>query len=170
MLMKKNKTNFKIITFFLLTLITVQFFPLRKITATDYNCETNCEGGKRVLIEEMCGSGSGCPAGQVCCSTLTLNVDYPEMGGIDINRNQNLNHIIAWAYHFIIGISGFAAFFKFVWAGFLWSSSRGDPAKIGEAKDEISAASIGLLLILSTYLILQTINPELTTLSLPDIQ
>ena len=31
------------------------------------------------------------------------------------------------------------------------------------------AAATGLLLILSTYLILQVINPELTTLKLPDI-
>jgi len=99
--------------------------------------------------------------------TIILNLDYPSFGGIDINENQNINQIIIWLYYFIIGISGFSAFFMFVWGGFKWSSSAGNPELIKEAKDMISSAAIGVLIILSAYLILQTINPELTTLNLP---
>ena len=100
---------------------------------------------------------------------VELNLTYPEFGGIDINDEggQDINQIIVWLYYFIVGISGFSAFFMFVWGGFKWSSSMGDPAAIKEATDMITSAAIGILIILSAYLILQTINPELTTLNLP---
>jgi len=165
--MKKNRKNFKVALFFLFALIAISLLPFKQINATTYACKSSCEGGKQSLVEDMCDPL--CTGGNKCCSFLTLNINYPEAGGIDINTSQNINEIIAWAYYFIIGVSGFAAFFKFVYAGFLWTSSKGDPSKIKEAQDEIYAASVGLLLILSTYLILQVINPELTTLKLPEI-
>ena len=103
----------------------------------------------------------------VKANNIELNLEYPSFGGIDINDNQDINQIIVWLYYFIIGISGFSAFFMFVLGGFKWSSSAGDPSIIKEAGDMISSAAIGVLIILSAYLILQTINPELTTLNLP---
>jgi len=102
---------------------------------------------------------------------ITLNLKYPVFGGIDINNDngQSLNQIIAWFYYFIVGISGFSAFFMFVWGGFQWTYSQGDASKIGEAKDKLTSAVIGVLIVLSAYLILQVINPDLITLSLPSI-
>lgn len=100
---------------------------------------------------------------------VNLNLDYPTFGGIDINTNQDLNQIIAWFYYFTIGVSGFAAFFMSVWAGLKWSYSQGNTNTIQEAKDMLTSAALGILIILSTYLILQVINPDLTTLKLPDI-
>ena len=100
---------------------------------------------------------------------IDLNLEYPVFGGININNDsgQDINQIIAWLYYFIVGISGFSAFFMFVLGGFKWSSSAGDPTKIKEATDQITSAALGVLIVLSAYLILQTINPELTTLTLP---
>ena len=102
-------------------------------------------------------------------NAIQLNNHYPTFGGLNINSSegQDINQIIAWLYYFIVGISGFSAFFMFVWGGFEWSSSAGDPTKIGEAKNRIKSAAIGVLIVLSAYLVLQTINPELTTLTLP---
>ena len=102
---------------------------------------------------------------------IDLNLQYPSFGGIDINNadDQDLNKIIAWSYYFLVGISGFSAFFMFVWGGFEWSASAGNPNKESEAKDKLKSASIGLLIILSAYLILRVVNPDLTTLSLPEI-
>ena len=103
-------------------------------------------------------------------ANLDLNLEYPGFGNIDINENQDLNQIIAWLYYFIIGISGFSAFFMFVWGGFQWSSSAGNPNVVAEAKDKLTSAALGVLIVLSAYLILQVVNPELTTLNLPQIQ
>lgn len=103
-----------------------------------------------------------------------LELQYPEFGPegneIRVELGMDLNKLISWFYYFVVGISGFAAFVMLVWGGFEWLTSAGSPAKITEAKDKISSALIGLLLILSSYLILQVINPELTTLTLPDLQ
>ena len=99
---------------------------------------------------------------------IHLNNDYPIFQEININHggNQDLNQIIAWFYYLIITISGFSAFFRLVWGGFLWLTS-GVSSKQNEAKEIIYSALLGLLLILSSYLILRLINPDLTILNLP---
>ncbi|SRR6056297_3154848 len=104
-------------------------------------------------------------------ATITnLNIEnYPTFGNIDINTETDINELVAWGYYFLVGISGFSAFFMFVWGGFQWSSSAGDPNQQSEAKEKLISASIGLLLILSAYLILNIINPNLTILELPEM-
>ncbi len=105
---------------------------------------------------------------------VNLNLEYPSftVGGttFDPNQNQDLNQIIAWAYYLFITISGFSAFFTIVIAGFSWLTSRGSTTAIAEAKDKITSAFLGLVIILSAYLILQILNPDLTTLRLPALQ
>ena len=108
-----------------------------------------------------------------------LELQYPEFGpeGNKITLEchaegatlvcTDLNKLIAWFYYFIIGIAGLSAFVMLVWGGVEWLTSAGDPSKIGDAKDKINSAIFGLLIILSSWLILQVINPDLTTLSLP---
>lgn len=96
---------------------------------------------------------------------LILNLEYPEFGGFDLNDNQNINEIVAWLYYFIISISGISAFAMLVRGGFMWLSSAGNPSVLGEAKDIITSAIFGLIIVLASFLILQVINPELTTLN-----
>ncbi len=104
-------------------------------------------------------------------SAITLNLKYPAFGGIDINNtDQALNQLIAWFYYFVVATSGLFAFFGLVMGGFRWLSSAGNPSGIAEAKDQIVAAILGLVLILASYVLLQIINPELTTLSLPSLK
>lgn len=102
-------------------------------------------------------------------SAVDLNLDYPEFGGFDLNRDQNLNEVIAWFYYFIVSIGGLAAFVMLIWGGFQYLTSVGNPSKIGEAKDRIYSAFLGLIIILASYLIIQTINPELLMLNLPKL-
>lgn len=98
-----------------------------------------------------------------------LNLTYPKFGGFDINdpKQQSLPGIVAWLYVFIVGISGLAAFVMIVWGGVQWMTSQGNPTAIGDAKDKIKMALLGLLLVLASFLILQIINPELTLLKNP---
>lgn len=102
-------------------------------------------------------------------SAITLNLDYPSFGGIDINNeeDQTLGKIVAWFYYLIVGISGLAAFAMLVFGGIQWLSSAGNPGRISDAKSRIQNALLGLLLILGSFLILQIINPELTILKTP---
>lgn len=103
---------------------------------------------------------------------FALELDYPTVtipgvGEITLSLDMDLNTLIAWFYYFIIGIAGISAFVMLVWGGVQWLTSAGSPAKITDAKDKISSAFFGLLIILASWLILQVINPDLTTLILP---
>jgi hypothetical protein len=100
-------------------------------------------------------------------SAITLNLDYPSFGGFDINDDQGLAQIVAWFYALLVGLSGLAAFIMIVWGGIQWMTSSGDPTRTSEAKDRIQKALLGLLLVLASFLILQTINPEFNTLRVP---
>jgi len=113
---------------------------------------------------------------------IQLNLNYPEFGGITLDKatcdkivagdpsvagkicGQNLN-IVAWLYYLIVGISGLAAFVMLVWGGVQWLTSGAIPSQAGEARDKLKSAVLGLLLILSSFLIIQVINPELTVLN-----
>jgi len=96
---------------------------------------------------------------------LALNLDYPKFGPFDLNTNQNLSEIIAYAYYFIVGIAGLAAFVMLVWGGVQWLASGAVPSQAAEARDKVRNAILGLLLVLASFLIIQIINPELTILS-----
>ena len=100
-------------------------------------------------------------------SAITLNLDYPSFGGFDINDDQGLDQIVAWFYALLVGLSGLAAFIMIVWGGIQRMTSSGDPTRTSEAKDRIQKALLGLLLVLASFLILQTINPEFNTLRVP---
>lgn len=102
-------------------------------------------------------------------AALDLNLEYPKFGEFDLNEKQDLNEIIAWFYYFIISIAGISAFFTFIQGGFQWLTSGGNVDKTGEAKEKLTSAVLGLIIILSSYLILQVINPELITLQLPSL-
>ena len=96
-----------------------------------------------------------------------LNLCYPSFGpngGFTLILDTDLNQLIAWFYYFIVGVAGLAAFAMLVWGGVQWLTSAGSPAKITEAKDRLTSALLGLLIILGSWLILQVINPELTIL------
>lgn len=97
-----------------------------------------------------------------------MNLTYPTFGNFNINASPDILTIIAWAYALIVGISGFAAFVMIVWGGVQWMSSAGNPGAISDARNRITSALLGLLLVLGSFLILQVINPDLVgTLSLP---
>tara|TARA_B100000315_G_C14483423_1_gene544018 strand:+ start:308 stop:757 length:450 start_codon:yes stop_codon:yes gene_type:complete len=118
--------------------------------------------------QSVCQEGEVlCPKTNECVSSLELN--YPVFGGFDINACQDINDLVAWAYYAIITISGLAAFFMIVTGGFQYLTSAGNPTSMGDAKDRIFNAVLGLILIFTSYLILQVINPDLLLLKLPTL-
>ncbi len=83
---------------------------------------------------------------------------------------MNVEQYFNLIYHSILIATGIIAFLVLVLAGIMHLTSAGDPKKINEAKKRILAAFIGIIILLATYLILNTINPELTKISLPKLE
>jgi hypothetical protein len=86
------------------------------------------------------------------------------------NPDCTLSILIKYFYEWGIFLGGLAVLISLIFGGFLYLTSAGNPARLREAKDRIFSALIGLVLLLSIYLILNTINPELTTLVPPSFE
>lgn len=73
---------------------------------------------------------------------------------------------IASIYKMAIGIAGALAVLMIVIGGIQYTASMGNPGAIGAAKTRIWAAISGLILALFSYIILNTINPDLVNFNL----
>ncbi len=69
-------------------------------------------------------------------------------------------------YQYLISISGVVALVVLIVGGIIYLTSVGEPEKLNKAKKQILAALFGIVLLLSSYLILRTINPELVNIQL----
>jgi len=74
-----------------------------------------------------------------------------------------LNKIIKLVYAFV----GILVFVMIVWGGIIYLTSRGNSSSIKDAQDRIVQALLGLFFLFASYLILNTINPELVRISDP---
>jgi hypothetical protein len=73
-------------------------------------------------------------------------------------------------YQFALAFAGIVAFGSVVYGGVKYVTAAGNPSGQSEAKEWIYSALLGLALLFGAYLILNTINPNLTHLDLPTIQ
>lgn len=84
-----------------------------------------------------------------------------------IPKTADLKTAIQYFYEWAIVLGGLAAFIMLLAAGVQYLTSTGDPAKTKDARDRIGSAIGGLVLLLASFLLLNILNPELTTLRLP---
>ena len=98
----------------------------------------------------------------------------------DFSGNQEINfsqvkstkpiaEYIRVIYRYAIGIVGILAAVVLMIGGVLWIVAGGNATQIGEAKAWIGAALTGLVLALTSYLILSTVNPALVNLQITQI-
>ncbi len=82
------------------------------------------------------------------------------------NMSSNLlaTYVISF-YNYGLAFSGILATLILMGAGIIWLSSGGDSGKITQAKKLITSAIVGLLILVCAWMILNTINPNLTKLS-----
>lgn len=73
---------------------------------------------------------------------------------------------VKYFYHLFLYFTGFLALGVIIWGGFQYLISAGAPGKMLAAREWISGGVSGLIILLSSYLILVTINPQLVVFSL----
>lgn len=64
-------------------------------------------------------------------------------------------------YRFLVGSSGIVAVIVMMAGGYYWLFAGGNTARVGQAKDYIGGAVVGLTLSLGSFMILNMINPDL---------
>lgn len=112
-----------------------------------------------------------CPEKKTC---LELQVGFPGSKTIeDAAYNKQFSDILAKyiviIFQFLVWAAISLAIFMIMVAGFMWLISAGNQGMITKAKGFITNALYGLIVVLTSYIILQTINPELVRLKMPKI-
>jgi len=103
-------------------------------------------------------------------SCFALEQKYPTIKGETITINTDLPGLIDYFFNFTLMVGGIIALVIITIAGFRWMSSAADPRQKQEAMEQIKAGLFGLLIILASFMILSTINPELTTLKITPLK
>lgn len=109
----------------------------------------------------VCGAELGVciPAGQTDTEiTIGGKVKFTDLGDY-----------IRTIYTWMVGIGGLVAVILIIVGGFIYMTSAGSPDRVKAAKERISHALLGLLLLLGSYTLLYTINPDLVRLRLPKV-
>ena len=98
-----------------------------------------------------------------------LEVSYPEIPHIPpLTKTVSLPVYVKYLYYLLITLAGILGFGVLVYAGFSYFTSVGNAVKMQDSIDRIKSCIIGLLLLFGSWLILRTINPQLTVLRSPD--
>lgn len=100
-----------------------------------------------------------------------VQVDWPSspLTNITLGENSEFHDFISYMYGWGIGFGAILTFVILLIAGVEYMTSSGNSTKMTNAQNRILSAAIGLVFLLSSWLILNTINPQLTSISrLPD--
>lgn len=115
-------------------------------------------------------SGSTGSAGSQTRSAPTgLQIAWPPSPLGTVLQEDSLTILIKYFYEWGISLGGLAVFVILVIAGFQYLTSAGNAAKMSDAMGRIRSASFGLILLLGSVLLLNTINPQLTQLRIPQL-
>jgi hypothetical protein len=94
-----------------------------------------------------------------------VDVNFPCPSG-NCAPPADLPSYINTIYQFALGISGLLALGMIVAGGVYYTVSAGNSGRQGDAKSMITSAIWGLVLLFGSYLILNTINPQITKMGL----
>lgn len=95
----------------------------------------------------------------------TYAADYTLIAPLpNTSQATNFASYLQALFPFLLSIAAGLAFVMIVVGGILYMTSAGNPGAISSARDRIKAALIGLLIAVSSYLIINAINPNLLSL------
>lgn len=108
------------------------------------------------------------PQIQIPVSGSDLNKASTKVGSYNsatgVMTSDLLARYIKALYDYGMIIGGILAAIVLMGGGVLWLISAGDPSKINQAKELISGSLVGTVILFSSWLILNTVNPDLLKL------
>ncbi len=94
-----------------------------------------------------------------------INVNFPCLEK-NCEPPANIAEYLNSFYGFAVGVAGLLALGMIVAGGVYYTVSAGSGDKQKEAKSMITSAILGVILLFGSYLILRTVNPRITNLSI----
>ncbi|GEM_PF-4323274 len=95
--------------------------------------------------------------------------DYPFVDPAPEETDHGVGEYIAYIFNAAVFLVGGLLFASLIYHGVLYMLSSGDPGKAGAAIGGVKSAFVGAVILVFSYLILQTINPELLDVDLEDL-
>ncbi|MDE2001619.1 MAG: hypothetical protein KGI60_03605 [Patescibacteria group bacterium] len=95
---------------------------------------------------------------------------FPGSSCPSLDTNPTLASYIIRLYQFGLMIVGLFAFASIIYGALKYILSAGSMADQGDAKDQITQAIVGLLLLLGAFVLLYTINPNLVNIQNPALE
>ena len=107
-------------------------------------------------------------AAKAADDTRPLEIVYPNIPGVAVPTtvSSGLPEYVKYIFHFSVFIIGFIILGVLIYNGVQYLSSSGNPIKLAEARNNIISSFLGAVILLSAYLVFNTINPQLTVLKL----
>src|SRR3989344_7822495 len=100
---------------------------------------------------------------------VKLETGLPNIPGNQLPIGQELPSYIKYLFIFGLGLITILALTQMIIGGITYILAAGNAAKVEEAKDMISQALLGIGILLISYLLLRTINPDLVNLRNPNL-
>ncbi len=91
--------------------------------------------------------------------------DYPSF--LDISEDMSFIELVSTLFNFLLLLAGLAALMIIIWGGIRYLTSVGDSSKMSDAKGQIFSAILGVVILFASWMILNTINPNLVELTEP---
>ncbi len=101
---------------------------------------------------------------------LALEIDFPSIAGFKPGDSFGPADWIRYIFVFGLSLVGLAIIYTVIYAGIIWMIAGDNSGKISDAKKRLQDALIGLLILLGSYILLNTIDPNLVTLKQNIIQ
>lgn len=105
---------------------------------------------------------------------FALEIDYPRIPGtippqdFETFPTEDIPSLYAkYIINLVIWASGMIALGALIYGGIRYLTSTGKPEAMTSAKEQISGAFFGLLILLASFLVLQTLSPQFIVLKLP---
>ncbi|MDD5016176.1 MAG: hypothetical protein PHW73_13960 [Atribacterota bacterium] len=101
------------------------------------------------------------------CNAFKLGTDYPNLPFAQpIGPDSRLPHYILYFFAFGIYVAGALAALSLALGGIQLIMSAESPERVSAAKDRIKSSILGIVILFGAFIILFTINPQLTQLGL----
>jgi len=100
-------------------------------------------------------------------STLFLSkvvfaaIEWPSIGGVSLTNNSSFAEVVGYLYVFIAAIGVSVSVIVIIMAGIDFLIHGSNPSEISKARNKILGAILGILFLVSPYIIIKIINPDI---------